>query len=491
MTKTATTREIGNENDESRAVGSKRSRRQSKITDSFGMARRVGTADRGAIKQPLTGRKRSVAKATKGSKTRSRGLESVEKGSEKVESSPKAEVFNFFQAEKQPEKEGEGSTEPAYKRFAHLLPKETDEVQEAEEGAVAVRETAIAVSGQDSAPPKVTDEPTSGEGGVRVVPRELDIELAPALSIVPAYQRFSHLLEETSLSLPGHFKLLDRVLGALDSICMVAGGRDQPVIWAKSVRALESAVGRRVEECHLRQLQTLGAFYRTLPVRVIVEGRRVNSLALELPEMATHELLRERRKQLQGALLERVHQAHDAFLKEIGVILPPGTLLQRWHPRFNLEGVPGIVPLGDNGFSEGEPEKNTPKAIKNVIKTVEGTMTASLPAAITVSSISPIRTPSSPSHLSPSSHFMQPSSGGLPCKTSVLERVRARQREAEVAAITCDPLKETLRRNYQSLLSFSETIAMYAISGITYILTRCLGYSPQRDQGAPCSWGRL
>lgn len=445
MTRTVETKELGNENDGSFTAGSKRSRKQSKITDSFGTARRVGAAGRGAIK-PLTRRKRSVAKTAISGKAKSRGVEPVEKSQAKVELSPKAEVFNFLQAEKQ-NGEKEAPVEPAYKRFAHLLPRETDERQEAE------GEATMGVRGGDSEPPEITYQSTSEGRKARRVLQEPDTVLAPTLPMVPAYQRFSHLLEETSLPLPGHFKLLDRVLGALDSVCMVAGGRDQPVIWAKTVRALESAVGRRVEERHLRQLQALGSFYETRPVRVISEGRRVSSLALELPEVATHELLRERRRRLQIALLERVHQAHDAFLKEIGAVLPPGAIIRRWHPRFDVEGVPEVpLPEDASSANDKEPEGGTPEVIKNAIKAVEGAMLAPLPTVS--SSTSKTSLPSSPS-----SHLRQPS-GGLPSKPSVLERIRARQREAEVAAIACDPFKEALRRKYQSLLDFSATVAM-------------------------------
>lgn len=298
------------------------------------------------------------------------------------------------------------------------------------------------------------DPPTAATTPVK----ELAVTMvADNLPAVPAYQRYAHLLSgPRPFALPAKFLLLERILGALDSICMLSAGRNQPVIFHRALKSVEASVGRRVELVHLQQIVGLfgdaalgGALecYRLRPTRFVNYGKRISSLAVELPEQqtaATHDYLLGRRTELLRRLTAKVAAHHDSFLASISVSLPSGAKMRAWHPKFDVESVPdleaiNILPAEQQELDGSQPAAAIPKVVVKAIiaETANegGDRAEQLEKA-------PSETNSK-------------GEGGL------LERIRAKQRAAELAQMTHDPVREALRKKYQDLVEFSETVAMY------------------------------
>lgn len=262
---------------------------------------------------------------------------------------------------------------------------------------------------------------------------------------LPAYQRFGHLVGSApSLPLPAHFVLLERILAAVDGLCMLGAARDQPVVFHRVLKSLESTVGRKIELAHLAQLAhifsdgSLGASqhaYRLRPMVTVHEGRRTDTVAIELPRPATHDYLADRRTDLLTRAHVLVHRRHSAFLDSIGVTLPPGAQLRTWHPKFDLESVThaeeaavgagaGTAEAASGGQCQGDPP--APKQMPTA------------PATPTATAHAKAATP-----------------------TSVLDRIKIKQQEAQLARMTVDPARERQRSELLALLDFAETISMY------------------------------
>lgn len=388
----------------------KRTRRQSKITEVFSVGRR---SSRMTSKEQHT--KELLASPTL-RKTSSVGNKELE----------------FVDAKKvrEPKDEPKPSTETIVKRTSPLVAAVVEESVPIHEDPI----TPVVTPKKKQLPPPVD----------ATVPVSLTDEQLPA---VPAYQRFAHLISgPRPLALPSKFILLERILGAIDSVCMLAAGRDQPVIFHKSVKSWEATVGRRVELLHLQQIhgifsdETLGTpqvpfLYR--PMSIVWMGKRTETFALELPEAATHDYLYARRAELLRRLTAIMQAEHANFLQSINVQLPVGAKLRSWHPKFNLDSVPDLFPA----------ELFPPKEVKRAALKVPTEVALVVDAFEKPQEVSPAST----------SH----STLTAKASNSVLEKIRAKQRRAEVELMTHDPVAETLKRTRETLLEFTETIAMY------------------------------
>ena len=355
---------------------------------------------------------------------------------------------------------------PAYKRFSHLLDKSQEQHNNAQQkvelqsAPTPAPTPIILIPTPVSAPePETKPIPTSNSP---LLPRSLSPShdlcissteeiIAASLPLVPAYQRFAHLVTtgKASLPLPNKFVMLEKTLNALDSLCVVTMGRGgQMAIFHKALKTIEASVGRRVELKHLQMIKGLLAdgedgAYKMKRVKIVMEGKKLQSISLELPRKATHEYLAKRREHLREKLFGLVMEEHEKFLERNESKLPMGAILKKWHPKFDLEGIsdPPVVDLFDEQATKEkeleEAKSKTPAAILEAIESVkakEGDKDA----------IESVPTPPLPK-----------------VKSSVLERIRKKQKEAELAKMTVDPVKESLKLRYERLLSFSETIFSY------------------------------
>lgn len=462
-----------------RPVGTKRTRKQSKITDAFSAGRPVRADGRASLKEQtlneetasplspkqLVKRQRPVREAN--SKNEENPIQEAKMGKEQLErvvefKQDKLEVKSRIEPESLKNK-SRPVTEPAYKKYAHLL----------EESPIPLPTTPSPTTSKlmpspckTSSPCKTTpfkespsslaivDDIKSSQNAKAKVSDSLKASIVDSAvlatssasllikdSLISAHQRFTHLVSSTStkLPLPAKFILLDRILGAIDSLLMIAMGRGQPVIFHRAIPTLETTVGRRIEERHIKQLVGIlseSDNQETFPfnfrrVKTVIEGRRVDSFAMELPEHPTHEFLAHRRDTLHLRLQECTRNCHQRFLESIKYVLPPGAILRAWHPDFDLEGVTDLE----------EPEL-FPKAPLDTI-TIPQEIQAVLP-------------------INPESLTTNPADDlakATATASSVLERIRTKQRAAELASITLLPT-DASKHQQQALLDLSSRLAL-------------------------------
>lgn len=419
---------------------SKRTRRQSKITDVFSVGRRSA---RGG---GLLGKGELLASPTLRKKPE-RGLGV---GKDLVAGSTTEEIVK--------------NTSP----LVGLL--DDDEEGEGEGDAKVLVEMVekylepIKPKAQETLPRKAPEEPIVIHEDLPTVPvalgsKRTSTALEPTLTVavddlpaVPAYQRYAHLLAgPRPFPLPSKFLVLEKILGALDSICMLSVGRDQAVVFHKTIKSLESSVGRRVEVLHLQQIisvfhdpelgEETRECYSLRPVNIVHYGKRVKSFIVELPQVASHDYLLGRRTEFVKRLTAKMTAHHDIFLKSINVTLPPGAKLRTWHPKFDVEAVPDLdaVELFPPNLPTGKGKGEDKGKGKDEDEGKDGD------------------SPSTEGSLVPE----DPLTEHQPKKVeSLLERIKAKQKAADLAKMSHDPIKEALRGKYEELFEFTETVAM-------------------------------
>jgi len=75
-----------------------------------------------------------------------------------------------------------------------------------------------------------------------------------------------------------------------------------------------------------------------------------------------------RRKEFHGNLLKICGEAHHKFLTEVlvpPIVIPEGKQVTRWHPRFQIDQVPDIIPL--EGILPVKPEPDKLGSAREVI----------------------------------------------------------------------------------------------------------------------------
>lgn len=133
---------------------------------------------------------------------------------------------------------------------------------------------------------------------------------------IPAFERYYDLVSvppAPKLHLPPTYSLLLRIHYALDSVCQLSAARDQPAVFHRIQKAVQSIIGRDVTIAHVRQINGLNpdayVFRRTT---IVHEGRKTQSFAISLlptPQLSHSELVG-RRQLLQDRLLSLVHAQH-------------------------------------------------------------------------------------------------------------------------------------------------------------------------------------
>jgi cell wall assembly regulator SMI1 len=437
---------------------SKRTKRQAKLTEVFSIGRRsTRSAAKSVTESPLLARKKKnlVVERVEVEVVERVEAEVVEKDEAEVVKTDEAEVVKTDEVMKKVKVENLDNVETRKKGLANRIPVKDMGTEQSVTGAelesteprfTNVKDVPFSIN--ESAPVHV-DQIPSDNVPIHVDEVELPYTVAD-LPAVPAYQRFAHLISgPSSLPLPKDFSLLIKILGALDSLCMLNAGRDQPVIFHRALKSLESSVGRRIELNHVRQIhavfmnEALGNTSSPFKYRSMVivhDGRRTDTVVFDLPEMATHEYLAGRRAELQRRLILIVSDHHEKFLESINVKLPVGARLKSWHPKYNLESVealPSMEIVEKVEKVETQVKVTVPKEVKTVLEAID--------------SHTPVNANSS---RDPKAEIVPTS------KSSVLERIRVKQREAELSLMTHDPVKEARKKSMEVLLSFSEVVAI-------------------------------
>ena len=178
----------------------------------------------------------------------------------------------------------------------------------------------------------------------------------------PAYQRFQSLAEAgtPTLQLPFKYRYLLEIFKAVDTVCAMFFNRKEKITFKKMKPAVQRILRKNFYESHLAQLNKLmpGAYkyaqektrnfgstskqdyYQLVITPSLGDLHSVKELTL------SPQILIERTKTLTKLLTDLVFDEHAKFLQTLDVPMNVTRgALKRWHPEFDLEGVPDVEQL--------------------------------------------------------------------------------------------------------------------------------------------------
>lgn len=209
---------------------------------------------------------------------------------------------------------------------------------------------------------------------------------SPPKRPIPAFQRFSHLLDDevSSLFLPKKYKLLADTFTCMDRAMSLLMRQKQQTSFDRIRSSVELMSGRRFDVKKLLQLKT--AFPESFILKydssvsdkqqvsqlttalVIIPTRKKDSsdselMAIELkPSVVTSRKIEMHRK-----LIEVTKVEHEKFLQSLD---PPikvdNRKLAKWHRNFPIDDVPDIVP--DESFMPVNPHKKEEQTVDIVLQ---------------------------------------------------------------------------------------------------------------------------
>ncbi|XP_061216019.1 DNA replication factor Cdt1 [Neopsephotus bourkii] len=206
----------------------------------------------------------------------------------------------------------------------------------------------------------------AGSGGTTGAEPHTDTkEAAPAAEAgskkAPAYQRFHTLAQDVppGLTLPFKYRVLAEMFRSVDTIAGMLFNRSETITFAKVKQGVQDMMRKQFEEHHLGQIKTVyPTSYKLRQEKNIPSfGMKKSDYQLTLEPVLEEEekvdgrlhlsasRLLERRKEFNHNLVNIVKQHHKAFLAALSPpMVVPEEKLTRWHPRFNVDEVPDIIP---------------------------------------------------------------------------------------------------------------------------------------------------
>ncbi|XP_074057283.1 DNA replication factor Cdt1 isoform X2 [Macrotis lagotis] len=328
------------------------------------------------------------------------------------------------------------------------------------------RELAAQIQDGTSASQKKTEELGLPEVG------EAAAEPCTSKTPMPAYERFHTLAQAgpPGLTLPYKYKVLAEMFRSMDTIVGMLFNRSETVTFAKVKQGVQDMMRKRFEERNVGQIKTVyPASYqfrqeRNIPTFNDSVKRSDYQLTIEPllePEEGTDGMaqlsasrLLQRRHTFSRNLVNLVKEHHKVFLASLSPpLVVPEDQLTRWHPKFNVDEVPDIVPAElpkppqtDKVTTAQEMLARartmlTPKMEKALAQLALKTADASSPASPGLSSPP---TPGSPGLGSPPT-LASPSNSPSALKgvsQALLERIRAKETQRLQAMMTRRPQQE-------------------------------------------------
>ncbi|MXQ86387.1 hypothetical protein E5288_WYG003114 [Bos mutus] len=179
---------------------------------------------------------------------------------------------------------------------------------------------------------------------------------------MPAYQRFHALAQPglPGLVLPYKYQVLAEMFRSMDTIVGMLYNRSETVTFAKVKQGVQDMMRKRFEERNVGQIKTVypGSYHfrqeRFVPTfkdgikrsdyQLTIEPLLDQQAGSAAPQLTASRLL-QRRQVFSQNLVARVREHHRAFLASLNPPMEvPEDQLTRWHPRFNVDGVPDIEP---------------------------------------------------------------------------------------------------------------------------------------------------
>uniref|UniRef100_A0ABM5EUI1 DNA replication factor Cdt1 n=1 Tax=Pogona vitticeps TaxID=103695 RepID=A0ABM5EUI1_9SAUR len=270
----------------------------------------------------------------------------------------------------------------------------------------------------------------------------------------PAYQRFHALAQDVppGLALPYKYKVLAEMFRSMETVVAMLFNRSETATFAKVKQGVQDMIRKQFEERNVGQIKTVYPTSYTLRQEKNVpsfgSGQRRPAYQLTLePVLKAGEKLSasrqmERRKIFGRNLLNIVKEHHKAFLASLNPPMAvPEHKLTRWHPRFNLDGVPDIVPAA----LPQPPEVDKITSAQEVLEKARTMLTPKMEKALANLALRTAETGAAAGLESPRPIPASPS--GTPdslkgVSQSLLERVRTKEAQKMQALMTRHPQQE-------------------------------------------------
>uniref|UniRef100_A0A8C8VI84 Chromatin licensing and DNA replication factor 1 n=1 Tax=Pelusios castaneus TaxID=367368 RepID=A0A8C8VI84_9SAUR len=284
--------------------------------------------------------------------------------------------------------------------------------------------------------------------------RETPVE---ASEKAPAYQRFHTLAQDVppGLTLPYKYKVLAEMFRSMDRIVAMLFNRSETVTFAKVKQGVQDIMHKQFEERNVGQIKTVypaaysfrqeknvptfssflkkSSFHLTIDP-VLGEEEKVDGR----PHLSASRLL-ERKRVFSRNLVNIVKQHHKTFMASLSPpMVIPDEKLTRWHPRFNVDGVPDIIPAD----LPRPPQVDRLTSAQEVLTNARNMMTPKMEKALANLALRTAETnpgdQETPKAMPPGS-----SSGALKgVSQALLERIRAKEAQKLQALMTRNPQQE-------------------------------------------------
>jgi len=298
----------------------------------------------------------------------------------------------------------------------------------------------------------------------KIAESEAQAQPEPEGEKAPAYQRYHTLAQDVppGLSLPYKYKVLAEMFRSMDTIASMLFNRLETVTFSKVKQGVQEMMRKRFEESHVGQIKTVyPTAYRyrqekNIPNYSTMAKKSAYQLTLEpvIEEeqsgsrpVLSASLMLDRTRTFHHNLVNVVKEHHKRFLESLDPpVVVPDDMLTRWHPRFNVDEVPNIHP------SELPQPPQTEKltTAQEVLDKARALMTPKMEKALANMALKTAETPlaketQTPGPKEAASPAAAPSTANGSLKgvsQSLLERVRAKEAQKLLVAMTRNPEQE-------------------------------------------------
>ncbi|XP_026802547.1 DNA replication factor Cdt1 isoform X2 [Pangasianodon hypophthalmus] len=276
---------------------------------------------------------------------------------------------------------------------------------------------------------------------------------------LPAYQRYHTLAQDVppGLTLPFRYKVLAEMFRSMDTIVGMLFNRSETVTFAKVKQGVQDMMHKRFEESHIGQIKTVYPSAYTLrqekniPTFSATVKKSTYQLTVEplieeetngtRPILSATRLL-ERRRMFHQNLVEIVKGHHKVFLASLNPsLVVPDDKLTRWHPKFNVDEVPNILPSD----LPQPPQTEKLTTAQEVLDRARALMTPKMEKALANMALKTAEAAcakESETPVKPTATPIQTPSALKGVSQSLLERIRAKEAQKLQAAMTRNPEQE-------------------------------------------------
>ncbi|KFO31862.1 DNA replication factor Cdt1, partial [Fukomys damarensis] len=299
----------------------------------------------------------------------------------------------------------------------------------------------------------------------------------------PAYQRFHALAQPgpPGLVLPYKYQVLAEMFRSMDTIVGMLHNRSETVTFAKVKRGVQDMMRRRFEEHNMGQIKTVyPASYcfrqeRNIPTFKDNMKKSDYQLTIEplldrepggaVPQLTASRLL-QRRQVFSQNLVDRVKEHHKAFLASLSPPMAvPEDQLTRWHPRFDVDDVPDIAPAE----LPQPPATEKLTSAQEVLACARSLMSPRMEKALSRAALCAAE-PSSPGSPGPALPATPASPPTAPAGTlkgvpqALLERIRAKEAQKQLAQMTRRPEHELRLQRLERLPELARVLRSVFVS---------------------------